>query len=100
MADYYKEQGGFSRYTLILPTQYKDKLHALSKEFKITQGEVLETMLDNVGADIKDKFVLRRVAKLETRKKNKPVKVSPKKELMEKLKGMSEDQIAKLLQSV
>lgn len=81
------EQRGYVRHTLILPVEYKERLKAIAKKYKLTQGEVVEEMIN-----IFDQTSLPSI--LEARRTNKTSGRTTKTELLKRMKGLSPEQIA------
>lgn len=75
------------RFAVYLHTSVRDHLTTISKRHKITQGEVLETLLALYGdtQEVKDIFDQKRVTKVANRQ--------PKKELFSKLRSLTPEQI-------
>jgi hypothetical protein len=64
----YYEQKGYIRQMIILPEAQKNKLKQIAKTYAITQGEVIEVMLDQVDLTRKyDHFSAKRSEKLAGR---------------------------------
>lgn len=80
------------RFTVVCDEQHQDALAVLAKRYKITQGEVIEVMLDHMNEeDFAAHFEARRNEKVAARKS--------KSALMERLSGLSAEQVQKLLSS-
>ena len=61
--EFYKEKGKV-RYTLILDEKAKDKLLNVAKTYRITQGEVLEVLLNQLNLGLMGQhFEAKRLAK-------------------------------------
>lgn len=71
-----------TRQTVILPKGHRDKLNGLTAEFGLTQGEVVEVLLDNVDASA---LAAKRDAKAAAKTKRSDVAKS--------LKGLSKDDL-------
>lgn len=80
------ESKGYVRHMVILPVEYKERLKSIAKKYKVTQGEVVEEMLN-----IFDKTELPNV--LEERRAAKTSGRTTKTELLKRMKGLSQDQI-------
>lgn len=75
-------------------TIHKAKIDSLAKTYKITQGEVIEVLLDRVSVTEKDDdFIAKREGKINSRSKH----LETEKALLEKIKSLTPEQIAKLL---
>lgn len=86
-----------NRWTVVLPQAYKNKVEDFASKHRITQGEVLEVLLDQINVEvIGSHFEAKRENKVAQRGKMSETK----KVLMEKLKDMSPDEIADLLQKL
>jgi hypothetical protein len=78
------EQKGMVRRTVIMTKEHIDKLRALAKKFVLTQGEVIEVLLDNVENVNGGKFIAKRVIKGDS------------KVLVKKLKNLSPEKLAQI----
>jgi hypothetical protein len=89
-SDYYKGRG-MTRYTLILPEVYKAKIETIAKQYKLTQGQVIEVMLDQMldENEIAPFFIARAETKTDGRSKG-----TPKKKILESMKDLSSEQLA------
>lgn len=79
------------RYTIVLSAAHQDKLAAVAKQFKISQGEVIEELLDHAAGleSMAERFTARREEKVAGR--------TSKKELLGKLKSLPAEELAALL---
>lgn len=88
------EEKTTDRYTVVLPVQYKEKITTLAKQHKISQGEVLEVLLDKMEPDmLGHHFDAKREAKVAHRAENSTVR----KQLLTKIKNLPPEELAKLL---
>ncbi len=85
------------RFTLLLPADYKRKFLDLCKSHKITQSDFVEAVLDNIPADqlapILDE-------KRQSKVADRALVTAHKRELMKKLKALSDEDLSKLLELV
>jgi hypothetical protein len=86
--DFYKDKG-MTRYTLILPQAHKDKIEAIAKSHKISQGAVMEVLLDHMDLNALDQF-------FETKNKVKRVNKSSKRQIIENMKDLNPEQLAEV----
>lgn len=87
----YYESLGMCRYTLILANGHKEKLKLLAKQFRLTQGSIIEAFLDNVDLERMTSIFKAKETKGGGRKSNQPV---TQRSLIEMLKGMTAEQLA------
>jgi hypothetical protein len=75
------------RHMITLPEQQKEKLKKLSKDFHLTQGEIVDVLLEQIDLSLMGQhFEARRNGKLSGR--------SIQTDLIKKMKGLSQEQIA------
>lgn len=74
------------RFSIDMPADYQAKLAELAKRFKITQGEAVQVMLDQIRLLPEAPFVAKREEKVAARQ--------PRKDLYKKLKSLSPEQLA------
>jgi len=86
--EFYKDKG-LTRYMMVLPQIQKDKIEKVAKSFKISQGAVLEVLLDNMDLNALDQFF---AAKREAKNSNK----GSKRQIIEKMKGLKPEQLAEI----
>jgi uncharacterized protein (DUF885 family) len=85
------------RFTVVSDKEHKAKLDVIAKQYKITQGEVIEVMLDNGDFDQLDPFLqAKRAAKVSGREKLSETKSK----LLDKLKDLSPEALERLLAQV
>ena len=85
-----------ARYTIDMSAAARATLSDISKRFKLTQGEVLEVLLDQTGnIDIDLEIEIALVAKRE----QKVAERTPVKELQKQLKGMTRAQLEAALKA-
>jgi len=82
-----------TRYSIDIDGPHREQLAAIAKAYKLSQGEVIETLLDYAGEDdgIKPLFVAKREAKVAARK--------PKNALYQKFKGLTPAQLEAALKA-
>lgn len=81
------EQKGLVRYTVIFSPVHREKLKQTAKQFGITQGEVVEVMLDQLDANaMAPHFQAKKTGKAEGR--------ITKTELVKKMKDLTPAQLA------
>lgn len=86
MSTGFYEEKGMARYTMILPREHKDKIAAVAKSFKISQGEVVEVLLEEMEVSmLRSRFEAKRNAK----RSNK----SSRREILEKMKGLTPEEL-------
>lgn len=85
MADYYKDKD-VSRYTLILSETHKEKLKKVAKTYSITQGEVVEVLLDQMNLGLLG-------GHLEAKRKTKTSDRVSQRSVIEQLKGLTPEQL-------
>jgi len=85
MADFYKEKG-MSRYTLILSEAHREKLKKVAKTYNITQGEVVEVLLDQMNLGLLG-------GHLEAKRKSKTSDRVSQRTVIEELKGLTPEQL-------
>lgn len=86
-AERYSEKG-MIRQMIILPEAARDHLKAVAKQFKLTQGEVVEVLLavaPEIMADLEDHFEAKRANRKDGR--------TTKAELVKSMKGLTPEQI-------
>lgn len=78
-----------TRYTVVVGKLAQARLASIAKQFKISQGAVMEVMIDNVDVQVlEDQFKARREQKVQSR--------GSKTELLEKMKKLTPEQRAYL----
>lgn len=83
-----------TRFSIDLDDNHRSSLNLIAKTFKITQGEVIEVMLDQMGTptgELAAAFTARRDAKVARR--------APKKELYKQFKNLSAEQLQAALEA-
>lgn len=83
------EEKGMKRHMLIMSKEHHAKLKTLAKQFKLTQGEVAEVMLDQIDVD---GLMPHMEAKRKAKKSG--AGVTTKTELVKKMKDLTPEQIA------
>ena len=88
-------------YTIKTDAEHQRKLSSLAKDYKITQGEVIEVMLDNLDVEtMSEAFKRRREDKVAIRAAAKSLTDKPTIALLKKLQSLTPEQQADLLRSV
>ena len=88
-AEYYKQKG-LTRYTIIFPESHKAKVDIVAGQYGLTAGDVIEVLIDRMNvADIAEHLQFKRDNKVDGRTKG-----TPKKKLVESLKGLSPEQLS------
>jgi Spy/CpxP family protein refolding chaperone len=78
-----------TRYTVVVGKLAQARLASIAKQFKISQGAVMEVMIENVDVQaLEDQFKARREQKVQSR--------GSKTELLEKIKKLTPEQRAYL----
>lgn len=91
------EEKDMTRYTMILPKCHKNKIEELAKLHKISQGEVIETMLDCLDQNsLASAFDEKRALKVAKRQEGSELR----KKLLSKISGLDSGQIEKLLANI
>jgi len=81
------------RYTIEVATDVREALIAVSKEFKLTQGEIIDELLNHLDREkMIPIFIARRQAKVSAREDKK----EDKKKLTNLLRSLTPEQIAEL----
>lgn len=93
----YYESLGMCRYTLILGKEHKTALNKLARQFRITQGSVIEAFLDNIDLERMTPVFKAKDTKGGGRKSNQAV---TQRSLIEMLKGMTAEQLATAQESI
>jgi hypothetical protein len=93
----YYESLGMCRYTLILGKAHKTALNKLARQFRITQGSVIEAFLDNIDLERMTPIFQAKETKGGGRKSNQSV---TQRSLIEMLKGMTAEQLATAQESI
>lgn len=76
------EDKGMIRSTMIVPQQHKDKVVSVAKTFKITQGEVIEVLLDQMDVvSLRPHFEGKRKSKCSTK--------SSSRHIIDEIKGLT-----------
>lgn len=86
MTDFYKDKGKL-RYTVITTEQHREKLNKIAKTYRISQGDVIEVLLDQANLGLLGHHF---DAKRESKSDGKLTKT----ELMKKMKGLTPEQLA------
>lgn len=81
------EQRGMVRQTVIMTEAHKNKLKEVAKRYAITQGEVVEVLLDSADMDAMGQF-------LTERRNGKLAQRETKTDLSKRLKGLSPEKRA------
>lgn len=95
MAGFYEEKG-MVRYTMILPKAYKEKIEQIAKAFKITQGEVVEVLLDQSDINPSGAFDAAFVEK----RASKATKKSSKRGIIADMKNLSPEDLAVVAEAI
>ena len=95
-ADHYKSRG-LTRYTLILPETHKTAIETLAKRHKITQGQIIEVLLENMPDEEILAPFFRHKAETKTDGRSKK---HPKRELLKDMKDLTLEQLAQLAAQV
>jgi hypothetical protein len=83
------EQDKQTRYTVVVGKLAQARLASIAKQFKISQGAVMEVMIENVDVQaLEEQFRARREQKVQSR--------GSKTELLEKIKKLTPEQRAYL----
>lgn len=70
---HHENEDGLIRQMFIISTAHKEKLKQLAKSYKLTQGEIIEILLDHVDLSVMEaRFEARRAEKVATRRARKP----------------------------
>jgi hypothetical protein len=77
-----------TRFSIDLDDNHRFSLALIAKTFKITQGEVIETMLDQMGTPTGEL-----AAAMTAKREAKVARRAPNKELYKQFKNMSADQL-------
>lgn len=80
------EQRGYVRHTLILRPVYKEQIKSIAKLHKVTQGELVEALIDVMDID-----------KLANNLSQRRELAPSKSDLMKKLKGISQEKITEIM---
>lgn len=86
--DFYKEKG-ITRYTLILPQLHKIKIETIAKTYKISQGAVIEVLLDNMDVE-------KLTSAFEAKNEDKGSRKGSKRQIIEKMKDLKPEQLAEI----
>lgn len=92
MAGFYEEKG-MVRYTMILPKVHKDKIETVAKTYKITQGEVIEVLLDQMSVSLLGTH-------FEAKKESKGSNKSSKRSVIEAMKGLTKQQLLEVEKAI
>lgn len=90
--DFYKEKD-MTRYTLILPKPHKEKIEKLAKVYHISQGAVIEVLLDNMDDVALTKH-------FETRRQAKGTHKGSRRQIIEAMKNLTPDQLKALATNI
>lgn len=83
------EQDKQTRYTVVVDKLAQTRLASIAKQFKISQGAVMEVMIQNVDVQaLEEQFKARREKKVQSR--------GSKTELLQKIKKLTPEQKAYL----
>jgi len=85
MADFYKDKD-VARYTMVLSEPHKDKLKKVSKTYGISQGEVVEVLLDQMNLGLLG-------GHFEAKRKSKTSDRISQRAVIEQLKGLTPEQL-------
>lgn len=80
------EERGYVRHMVIIRPSYKDQIKSLSKRHRITQGEIIEALIDIADTEKLDQ-------NLRLRKECKFTKG----DLLKKIKGLSQEKISEIM---
>jgi hypothetical protein len=95
MAGFYEEKG-MVRYTMIIPKTSKEKLEEIAKSYKITQGEVVEVLIDQAESEGSASLGAAFIAKKSSKVKVK----SSKRGIIEEMKGLTPAQLAQVQEAI
>lgn len=87
MSNAVQQEEGAARFTVILSKELKAKVEGFHDTYKISQGAVIEVLLENMDMNVLGKH-------FEARQHNKVSKRGSKRQIIEKMKGMTPDQLA------
>lgn len=93
----YYESLGMCRYTLILGKGHKAAITKIAKQFRITQGSVIEAFLDSIDLERMTPIFQAKETKGGGRRSNQSV---TQRSLIEMLKGMTAEQLATAQESI
>ncbi len=83
--DFYAEKG-MARYTMILGPAHKDKIENVAKTYGISQGNVIEVLLDQMDESLLGSY-------FEAKKTVKGTRQGAKGAIVAKLKGLTPEQL-------
>ena len=84
-----------TRYTIDLDPAARDRLHRLAKAYQLTQGEVIEVLVEDIDMPEPD-TVFDRL--LKSKRQAKLIQRAAAREAMAKLKSLSPDELAAVLE--
>lgn len=85
MTDFYKDKD-VSRYTIVMSDGHKEKLKKVAKTYGITQGDVVEVLLDQMNLGLLG-------GHLEAKRKVKTSDRVSQRAVIEQLKGLTPEQL-------
>ena len=95
-SDHYKSRG-LTRYTLILPETHKTAIETLAKKYKLSQGQIVEVLLEQMVDEDRLAPFFRHKAETKTDGRSKK---HPKRELLKDMKDLTLEQLAQLAAQV
>lgn len=82
------------RHTFILHPEYHERLKAESKALGLTQGEIIEVIMDNLDLrTLDEQFVAKRNEKVMARAKDRGTGLT-KASVIKKMKGLTQEKLA------
>ncbi|MDR9847040.1 hypothetical protein [Herbaspirillum huttiense] len=89
-----------SRYTIEISPEHQAKLAATAKQHKLSQGEVIEVLLELIDPAVHDPALAKRREEKVVERTAKRAAEAPKKEVLAKFKSLSPEQQAALLANI
>lgn len=92
------EAKGMARYTLIIGKEHKDKLDSFASKFGISQGNVVEVLLDQANQEVLAPFFNTKAGM--GGRGRKASKTATQRDLIKMLKGMTPEQLEAAQKSI